>query len=70
MALTDAKRRANNKYIKENMTTLGCKIRRDKAAIFKQACEDHGDTMNQVFTAAIDSYLESKGIVWNPPENH
>ena len=68
MALTDAKRKANNKYIKENMTTLGCKIRRDKADVFKQVCEDHGDTMNAIFTRAIDEYLEGKGIVWNPPE--
>ena len=68
MALTDAKRKANNKYIKENMTTLGCKIRRDKAAVFKQVCEDHGDTMNAIFTRAVDDYLESKGITWERPK--
>ena len=68
MALTDAKRRANNKYIKENMTTLSCKIRKDKAALLKQVCEDNGDTVNAIFTRAVDAYLEGKGIVWNPPE--
>ena len=35
MALTDAKRKANNKYIAANMTVLGCKVRKDKAERFK-----------------------------------
>ena len=39
MALTDAKRRANNKYIRENMTTLGCKMRKDYAEEFKAAAD-------------------------------
>jgi hypothetical protein len=68
MALTDAKRRANNKYIKENMTTLSCKIRKDKATLLKQVCEDHGDTVNAILTRAVDDYLESKGIVWERPK--
>lgn len=60
MALTDAKRRANNKYIAEHMTVLGCKIRKDKAEAFKQACKDAGTTPNAVFTAAINAFMNSR----------
>lgn len=58
MALTDAKRRANNKYIKENMTTLGCKMRRDYAEEFKAACRMAGKTPNAIFKAAADQFME------------
>ena len=58
MALTDAKRRANNKYIRENMTTLGCKIRKDYAEEFKAACKAHGTTPNAIFKAAADQFME------------
>ena len=58
MALTDAKRRANNKYIKENMTTLGCKMRRDDAEEFKVACRMAGKTPNAIFKAAADQFME------------
>lgn len=57
MALTDAKRRANNKYIKENMTTLGCKMRKDDAAAFKIACNIMGTTPNAVFRRAVDAFM-------------
>lgn len=58
MALTDAKRRANNKYIAANMTVLGCKIRKDRAEEFKAACKAAGTTPNAVFTAAINDFME------------
>ena len=57
MALTDAKRKANNKYIAANMTVLGCKVRKDKADNFKAICKSAGTTPNAVFTAAMDSFL-------------
>ena len=57
MSLTDAKRRANNKYIAANMTVLGCKIRKEKAEEFKAACKAAGTTPNAVFTAAINEFL-------------
>lgn len=58
MALTDAKRRANNKYIAANMTVLGCKVRKDRAEEFKAACKAAGTTPNAVFTAAINAFME------------
>ncbi len=60
MALTDAKRRANNKYIAANMTVLGCKMRKDKAEQFKAACKIAGTTPNAVFTNAVNEFLKKK----------
>jgi len=61
MALTDAKRRANNKYIAEKMTVLGCKVRKEKAEQFKQMCKANGTTVNAVFTAAMDEFMKQYG---------
>ena len=61
MPLTDAQRKANNKYIAANMTVLGCKIRKDKAEAFKTACKAAGTTPNAVFTAAIQEFMKDKG---------
>ena len=57
MALTDAKRKANNKYIAANMTVLGCKVRKDKAERFKAVCKLKGTSPNAIFTEAMDSFL-------------
>lgn len=57
MALTDAKRKANNKYIAANMTVLGCKVRKDKAERFKTVCKLRETSPNAIFTAAMDSFL-------------
>jgi len=61
MSLTEAKRKANNKYIAANMTVLGCKVRKDKAERFKAACKEAGTTPNAVFTGAIDDFMEEHG---------
>lgn len=58
MPLTEAKRKANNKYIAANMTVLGCKVRKDKAEQFKAACKSAGTTPNAVFTSAMDEFME------------
>ena len=57
MSLTESRRKANNKYIAKNYTTLGCKIRRDKAEEFKKLCQDTGTTPNAIFTKAIDDFM-------------
>lgn len=66
MALTEAKRKANNKYIAANMTVLGCKIRKDKAEQFKAACKTAGTTPNAVFTGAIDDFMSEHGEEGKP----
>lgn len=62
MALTEAKRRANNKYIAEHMTVLGCKIRKNDAEKFKQACITAGTTPNAVFRKAIEEFMKKNTV--------
>ena len=57
MALTDAQRRANNKYIAKAMTVLGCKVRKDEAEEFKAACSAAGTSPNAVFRAAMQDFM-------------
>lgn len=56
--VTKAKRANNNKWDAENMTVIGCKIRKEKAAEFKLACKLVGTTPNAVFRAAAEDLIE------------
>ena len=57
MSLTEAKRKANNKYIAANMPVVGCKMRKDKADRFRTACKEAGTTPNAVYTKATNDFL-------------
>lgn len=70
MALTEAQRRANNKYIKENMTVLGCKVRKNKAELFRATCKHAGTTPNAVFTEAINHFMIEHGMHEGSKEAH
>lgn len=54
---TENQKRYRNKWDAENMTVLGCKVRKEKAAQFKAACKEAGTTPNAVFIAAINDFL-------------
>ena len=62
MSTSDAQRRASNKYIAENMTVLGCKIRKDDAEKFKKACSAAGTNPNAVFRKAIDEFMKENTV--------
>lgn len=62
MPISPAKKKANAKWDAANMQMLGCKTRKDKAAVFKAECEKAGTTMNAVFTEAMDNFLRARGI--------
>ena len=59
MAVSESRRRANNKWDAANMTTLGCRMRKTDAQIFKAACKDSGTTVNAVFAAAAAEFLKN-----------
>ena len=61
MALTDAQRRANNKYISEHMTVLGCKVRKDYADRVRQKAKDEGTSVNAILKKALDDFMEGDG---------
>lgn len=57
MALTDARRRANNKYAAQHMTVLGCKVRKEYAEQVKQEAQRRGTTVNAIFTKALKEFM-------------
>lgn len=61
MALTEARRKANNKYIAKNYAVLGVKIRKEDAETFKNLCKEKGTTPNAVFKNAIDNFIKENG---------
>ena len=55
--VTRAKRAYNNKWDAANMTVLGCKVKRDEADAFREACRMAGTSPNAIFKAAIDDFM-------------
>ena len=55
--VTRAKRANNNKWDAVNMTVLGCKVKRDEADAFREACRMAGTSPNAIFKAAIDEFM-------------
>lgn len=58
--VTDAQKRANNKYQLKHYTVLGCKLKTEDAEAFKAACEAAGTTPNAVFRDAITQFMEAR----------
>lgn len=56
--LSEARKRANNKYNMAHMATLGCKVRKEQAAAFKSFAAGIGKTAN---TMLRDYVLECIG---------
>ena len=48
MAVSEAQKRASNKYNKAHMATLGCQVKKDEAELFKAYARDKGKTSNTV----------------------
>lgn len=57
MTVSESRRKANAKWDKANMTTIGCRVRRDVAERFKQECLNRGTTINEVFCNVVKEYL-------------
>ena len=58
MALTEAQKRANNKYIAEHMTVLGCKVRKEYADRIREKAKSEGISVNAILKKALDEFLE------------
>ena len=58
MALTEAQKRANNKYIAEHMTVLGCKVRKEYAKRVREKAKAEGTSVNAILKKALDEFLE------------
>lgn len=58
MALTEAQKRANNKYIAEHMTVLGCKVRKEYADRVREKAKAEGTSVNAILKKVLDEFLE------------
>jgi len=60
MAVSKAKRAANDKWDKENMLTLGCKISRADAEAFKAYAVERGMTANTLLKEYVYQCIGKK----------
>ena len=58
MPLTEAQKRANNKYIAEHMTVLGCKVRKEYADKVREKAKEEGTSVNAILKRVLDEFLE------------
>ena len=68
MAMSEARKRANEKWNKENMTTLSCKVRKEYAENVRKSALEQGLTVNSIFKAALDDFLNGKNVHDKQPE--
>lgn len=59
--MTEARKKANVKWDKENMTVVGCRVTRSKAEEFKAACKTLGVVPNQILKQAVDETIKKAG---------
>ncbi|MBQ1458694.1 MAG: hypothetical protein IIZ20_09335 [Butyrivibrio sp.] len=59
MSLSDARRKANNKYLLAHYTVVGCKIRKEAAQAFKEECKKQNTTPNEVLRKAIIDFMKT-----------
>lgn len=55
---TDSQKTARNKWDRDHMQVITCKITKEKADRFKQACDKLGTTRNAVLSRAIDETIK------------
>lgn len=60
MTVSEARRKANAKWDKENLTIIGCRLRKEKAEEFKQYAKNHNTTPNALLKEFINDCLEEK----------
>ena len=58
MSTKEARKAASAKWDKENMTILGCRVTKKKAAEFKEACSTLGLVPNQVLLTAVNEAID------------
>lgn len=62
MAVSNAQKRARDKWDAANMSHIACKLRKDTAERFKQYAQEHGTTPNALLREYIMRLLDG----WEP----
>ena len=60
MAPSESQKRASIKWDKENMSVLGCKVKKEQAEKFKAYCESMGKTSNAVLRDYVLGCIDEK----------
>ena len=60
MAPSESQKRASLKWDKENMTTLGCKVKKEQAEKFKSYCKNQGKTSTAVLREYVLDCIDEK----------
>lgn len=58
MPVSEAHKKGNRKWDKENMTTLGCKVKKEEAAAFKEYAKEQGKTSNTVLKEFVQECIK------------
>ena len=62
MSVSEAQKKANRQWDKENMITLGCKVKREQAEKFKKYAADNGKTANALLKdCVLEKISENEG---------
>ena len=59
--VSKAKRRANDKWDKANMSILACKIKKHEAAAFREYAAQNGKTINSLFREYVLKCIQDNG---------
>lgn len=60
MAVSEAQKKASNKYNAEHMATLGCKVKKEEAAAFKKYAAEQGKTANTVLKEYVIQCIDKQ----------
>ena len=58
MPVSEAQKKSRDKWDKENMTTLGCKVRKEDAAAFRVFAKEQGKTTNTVLKEYVQECIK------------
>lgn len=62
MPVSQSRRAANDKWDRENMTTLGCKVKKEDAAKFKEYCAAKKSTSNTELKKYVLGCIDEPGV--------
>ena len=60
MPVSEKKKISNAKWDKENMLTLGCRVKKEEAEAFKAYAKEHGKTANTVLKEFVYECISEK----------
>ena len=63
MSISEKKKASNAKWDRENMFTLGCRIRKEQAAAFKDVCAAAGITANTALKDYVMECIDAQALV-------